>query len=164
MRPRGRRADDSPHNHHRRQVKTRFSNLVQKQITRDLHQQISDEQDTQRGQILRGRQAEPALGGRVLQSCESCGSNIVAVEVVHDVHQHKHGEKAQVDFAGEGTFREGALIRREVADQLRGFAPDFRVGGELGGRILNVSVIGRGHLFVGGVSDFGSRHGKRISR
>lgn len=75
----------TPYDHNRRQVECRFANLVEEEVAGHLHENISNEKDTQCRQILCPSQIE-----LVLQSRQSSGSDIVAIKIVHQVHDDKH--------------------------------------------------------------------------
>lgn len=79
--------------------------------------------------------------------------NIIAIEVIQDIHQYDHRQQSEVDFPLQSRFCSGAILRSHFADKLRGLEGaslgkgcifDARVGGA----VVEIFLVGAGGIIV----------------
>jgi len=143
--------DDTPRHHGQRQVESRLSEFVEHQVRRNLHQQVTDEQDANAGLLSvntlheghmlrlslpdtgyrRGRDhlLDLPTGPRPKNKSVSIGEedrcrethNIVAVQIVKDVHDNDHGQQTDIDLADKRLLGLLTLLRSQASDVGRSF-------------------------------------------
>lgn len=119
----GQRGDETPQGHGNGNVQGRARDAVDDHVGGHLHENVSDVQDTQTGGELGVGEAEV-----LLQTLETGGGDIVAVEIVHDVDQHEDAA-SQIELPlqtllGGGTtgrvhLRQDGLLDGDMLEVLR---------------------------------------------